>query len=859
MEENDAAENRLGICRASHATATVVPATAEGALATIKHSILAQWFRERFGWPSACQRLAWPRLAAGQSVLVTAPTGSGKTLAALLPIWDALLEHGPRAPALKALYLVPLKALAADVTTRLTTWFAEFAQFSNIPRLMVRQRTGDTSAHARRRLWEQPPDVLVTTPESLDLMLVDPAAKTAFAAVEWVVVDEAHDLASSKRGTGLTVALERLNSLARIRPRRIGLSATCSPAAAVAAWLGGPHHPVHVACAGHDPRFELQIKPLARGDDGHFMAQLLPELETLIRRHATTLVFTNTRGFTEHLAWRLRRHMPDLADKIGIHHGSLDRGNRSRTEEGILNSTLRAVVTSSSLELGIDLGHIDHVALVQPVGGTVRLLQRLGRSGHRPGQLRRGTIFTANPADAMEAVVARAAGETGWLEPLRIPEQPLDVLCQQLLGMSLAGNLTAAAAWELIRGTQPYRNLALGDFAAALSYLAGGVEGTMLPPRVVFADHRLQCIDRRTATMFRRNVGTIVDEFDVTVRGADDRPLGRVGLQFADRLKTGESFLLGGRSVTLQGRKAGELVVSSVSGRPLMTKWAGRLWPTAPAFIERLWSFRCRVRDALLEGPEHAAVLLRQEFGASGEIIRETLALFEAQETVSEIPADHLLVEAWPAEDASAWWYAVHLPMSARAGDGVVQVVARRLGGAPSLPSVSGPLVCCFAHSNEAPLEAACLRLLLLPAGLRDDLRASLASSPLLARRFTEVAHTGMMVLRRPMRTPRRVGGRHWVGERLLPWLRFTDPDSLLVRQAVAETLELEFSLDEIERVLAGFADRPLRLRLLSRPSPFTLAWLPEIDQTPAARAVSLEERLQQWHQEESDLASSVI
>src|SRR5262245_39108755 len=448
-----------------------LPPSAETALAAVAEP-LRRWFGERLGEPTSAQRFAWPAIAAGRHLLLVAPTGTGKTLSAFLPILDRLLT-APVAAGVRCLYVAPLKALVNDVRKTLRRHLRGLREFlpadAFLPRVGL--RTGDTPADRRLRQRHDPPEVLLTTPESLALILAHPSAAEWFGGLRWVVVDEVHALAGNKRGADLSLSLERLTDLAGEDPQRVGLSATCAPLDEVARFLVGAGRAAAVAVAAEEAPLELAVEPLP--ETGRFLSDLIDCLAPELTANRSTLVFANTRGLAERLSWALRRRFPEWDEQIAVHHSALAPERRCRVEHRFKRGRLRAVVSSTSLELGIDVGAGDGVVLVHPPGGVVRLLQRVGRAGHGPGRVRRGLVLTSSAADLLEAAATAAASRSRQCEPLRVPCRPLDVLCQQLLGMAMSGAFTADEAFALARRAHPFRELSRADFDGCLAYLSG--------------------------------------------------------------------------------------------------------------------------------------------------------------------------------------------------------------------------------------------------------------------------------------------------------------------------------------------------------------------------------------------------
>jgi ATP-dependent Lhr-like helicase len=781
-----------------------------------------EWFSRHFPSPTPAQRLAWPALMAGRHVLLVAPTGGGKTFAAFVPVFNDLIRRP--GSGLRCVYVAPLRALCNDVRRNLESALAEVA-----PGLHVAVRTGDTDARERRRLLRQPPEVLLTTPESLGLLLCHPEWRRLLQGVRWLIVDEVHCLAGTKRGADLAVSLERLCRLAEGDPVRLGLSATCEPVAEAARWLGGPDRDVAVAQVPHSAPLSLSYEYLGRDiADKGFLAALLERLTPwLDRDQGTALVFTNVRSLAERLAWLLRRRRPARADAVAVHHSALARETRARVEQDLKAGRLRVVVSSTSLELGIDIGYVDQVILIHPPGGAARLLQRLGRAGHAPGRPRCGLVVVGEPHELLEAAATAGAARLTQLEPLACPRAPLDVLCQQLVGMAVERPHTAWEAYSLLRATHPFRDLGLADFVSCLEYLCGGDGVLHVPARLRWEDGRFLPRNGVVPRIYRMNVGTIAAEEAKPVRLASGLTLGHVGEFFADTLQPGDRFLLGGRCLELTAGDRDGLEVKEAGGRPVFTHWAGGAWDTPQALAERIWWLRVRTREALLEGPEVLLRLLAEEYDMDVPAVEALAAHLQGQEALSEIPASELLVEAVTGPDGECCWYDFHLPLGAAGSAAVARVAAWRLGRGRRVVAVPGCLGFTLLAPAEVELEPETLRRLLDPQGFGDDLLRAVAGGPAAGDRFRQVAETGLMLLRNPLGRRRRVGGRDWAGRRLMNWLRFAAPRFPLLEQTFREVRDEVFDAPSAVRWLRVLSGRPIRLRVLPERSPFAEAWGP--------------------------------
>lgn len=814
-----------------------------------------QWFRRRFGEPTAIQRAAWPCVASGQHILLSAPTGLGKTLAAFLPIVLRLGEEEETSSSLSPLqciYISPLKALSNDIFRTLTAHIEELRSVlpgCRAPKLAV--RSGDSTAAQRRQLRRHPPDILLATPESLAVLLSQPMARHLFAGLRWLVVDEVHALAANKRGADLALSMERLTHLAGGSLQRIGMSATATPLAEAARWLAGDE--CAIACVRDATPLQLTLDPLE--DGGHFLAALVDRLMPELRTHRATLIFTNTRRLAEQLAWALRRNLPEMDSRIAVHHSSLSAERRRRVEEEMKNGQLRAVVSSASLELGIDIGAIDLVALVHPPGDAIRLLQRVGRAGHGPGRVKRGLVLTATDAELLEAAVTAASGQAAQCEPLCIPECPLDVLCQHILGMAAAQPCSAQEMFDLVRRAAPYRQLSRKDFEDCLTYLGvrpsemGEIseEGHWLPPRLRGDFTRFTILDALTSRLLRRNLGAIVADPVYEVRlntDSCDEPLaiGQVDRAFAERLHSGDRFLLDGRCLQVRAvlPEASELEVEEVAGRPMAPRWGGDGWPLSTELARRLYLLRVQAAEALRDGADELMRLLRRDYELNESAAHRLTAFFQRQECISEIPdTQSCLIEA-VSHDGCADYY-VHTPLNRLANDALARLAVHRLvrdrgQTCGSIVADLGFALLVEREPNRDHQRAAqqpllhgggseMLRQILTAANFDADLDAALVGSAAVRQHFQRVAQTGFMLPRQPLGQPRRVGGRDWAARRLFDRVQARNPDFVLLRQALREVRAEMCDAAAAREFLHDLESRPLRCRWLSSPSPFVENW----------------------------------
>ncbi|MEQ9258842.1 MAG: ligase-associated DNA damage response DEXH box helicase [Roseovarius sp.] len=593
--------------------------------------VFTQWFARR-GWQPHPHQLKMLQRKASPAQLLIAPTGGGKTLAGFLPSLIEL-EDGQH-KGLHTLYISPLKALAADIKRNLRRPVEEMG----LP-IRIEDRTGDTASSAKRRQRADPPHILLTTPESLALLTSYEDAHRIFEGVERVIVDEIHALAESKRGDQLMLALSRVQALCP-GLRRVGLSATVEDPSAIARFLARHPDPCEILTAdpGPDPDIAMLETPEAPPWAGGGAAYAIPAVLDEVRRHKTTLIFHNTRAQAEiffHNLWLANEDgLP-----IGIHHGSLDRVQRERVEAAMQAGSLRAVVCTGSLDLGIDWGDVDLVIQVGAPKNVKRLVQRIGRANHSYNTPSKALLVPANRFEVVECHAALEAVRAHDLDGEPRGPGPRDVLCQHILIRACAGAFDADALFEEVVSTGAYATLTREAFDACLAFCATGGyalkaydQWQRLKKR---ADGLWQLRDPRAARLIRMNIGTIQDSDLLKVRMQRSRggkPLGEVEEGFAASLTPGDSFLIGGQIVRYEGLREMVVEVSRERGRnPKVAVFSGTKFATSTQLSQRILALMNGGDWAML--PAHTA---------------DWLAL---QRHVSELPrAGRLLIESFPHE-----------------------------------------------------------------------------------------------------------------------------------------------------------------------------------------------------------------
>jgi len=734
-----------------------------------------EWFTRAFAEPTPAQVQAWPAISAGAHALVSAPTGSGKTLAAFLWALDRFVAEppppDPRERKLRLVYISPLKALGYDVERNLR---APLRGIGADVRVGV--RTGDTPQRERAAMLRHPPDVLITTPESLYLMLTS-QARALFAGTEWVIVDEIHAVAQTKRGAHLAVTLERLAEEAGRDVQRIGLSATQRPLEEVARFLVGPGRDCTVVDAGvrkpldlriHvpvesmvEPDSTLELDPIPGGEATRrsIWPAIYPELLQLVREHRSTLVFVNNRRAAERIALRLndlaRQEAEEHGEEVGeiarAHHGSLAREERVVIEDLLKAGTLPCLVATSSLELGIDMGAVDLVVQVESPKSVTRGLQRIGRAGHGVGEVSRGRIFPKFRADLLEcAVVARRMRE-GLIETTVVPRNPLDVLAQQVVAIAAtAGDEGVAvdALHALVRRTWTYADLELRQLENVLDMLDGrypSQEFGELRPRIVW-DRVAGTIRARSGArqLAIANAGTIPDRGLFSVNLPDGRRVGELDEEMVYEARAGQTFLLGATSWRIEQITRDRVVVTPAPGAPgAVPFWHGEGVGRPRELGEAIGAF-----TRLAVHQDEAT--LQRDYDLDRRAASNLLAFLREQEAATGVvPSDRTLVVERFRDEIGDWRLCVLSPYGGRVHAAWALALSARIRDgygleADAIWSDDGIIV----HLPDADDPPGAELVLVDPEEAEDLVVAELGSSALFGARFRENAARSLLIPR---------------------------------------------------------------------------------------------------------------
>ncbi|UZR29163.1 DEAD/DEAH box helicase [Methylococcus mesophilus] len=647
------------------------------------HPIVGAWFETAIGTPTPAQLRAWAAVQAGRDVLVAAPTGSGKTLAAFLAAIDELVREGEvfgLPDETRILYISPLKALSNDIHKNLQLPLEGIQRMlfeAGRTALAIRSqvRTGDTPATERAAMKRQPPHILVTTPESIYILLTSASGRRMLGSVRTVIVDEIHAVLGSKRGSHLALSLERLERLTGRGLRRIGLSATQRPVEEVARFLTGGRGECIIVDEGHRRRLDLGIElpdfPLEAVLSNEAAGQVYDRMAELVRQHRTTLVFVNTRRMAERLARALAERVGE--DSVTSHHGSLSKEQRLEAETRLKAGELKALVATASLELGIDIGDIDLVCQFGATGTIAAFLQRVGRSGHYAGGLPKGRLFPTSRDDLVDCVALVDALRQGELDRIPIPAQPLDVLAQQIVAMVACEEWGEDELYAAVRGAYPYRELEREAFGALLAMLADGYS-TRRGIRGAYL-HR----DRIHGRLRPRNGalltavtcgGAIPDnaEYRVIVEPSGE-VVGSVDEDFAIESMSGDVFQLGNTSWRVLRLEGGALRVEDAAGiPPSIPFWLGEAPGRSYELSLAVSRLRTRIEDSLEQAaPERVAAGLSAELAlAPGPVEQAVNYLAAAKAVLGVLPTFDTVVFERFFDESGGMQFIIHAPFGSR-------------------------------------------------------------------------------------------------------------------------------------------------------------------------------------------------
>lgn len=823
------------------------------------HPIIARWFLQRFGAPTNAQVRSWPAIVSGADVLIAAPTGSGKTLAAFLSCVDSLLKQalaGELEDRIRVLYVSPLKALSNDVEKNLQQPLVEIAEAALadgllMPEVRVAVRTGDTPARDRQQMLRRPPHILITTPESLYLLLTARRSLDLLRDVQTVILDEIHAVAPNKRGAHLALSLERLEAITRSRPVRIGLSATQRPIETIAGYLvGRGDRPVRIVDEGHRRRMDLAVDvpkdELGAVATNAIWGEIYDRLGTLARQHRSTLVFVNTRRLAErvahHLGERLREDLGPEA--VATHHGSLSRQIRLSAEERLKRGQSRVVVATASLELGIDVGTVDLVCQVGSPRSIALCLQRIGRSGHGIAALPKGRLFATTRDELIECAALIRAIRAGRLDQIKVPPAPLDILAQQIVAAAATRDWHEDDLFDLCRRAFPYRDLDRREFDAVVRMLADGIATRRGRGHAYLHHDRInrRIRARRGARLTAiTSGGAIPDTANYAVLAEPDGTVvGSVDEDFAVESLAGDIILLGNASWRIRGVETGKVRVEDAHGAPpTIPFWRGEAPSRTAELSEEVAALRAEVESRLADQGEPETVAWLQASCGLDRLGAEQIAAYVAagRAVLGTVPTQRTIIAERFFDEGGGMQLVLHAPFGGRINRAWGLALRKRFcvtfDFELQAAATDEGIVISLGERHSFPLEA--VFGFLRAETVREDLGQAILTAPMFAGRWRWNAARALALLRfmNGRRVPPQV--QRMRAEDLLASI-FPDavacqdnrqrpgpiemPDHPLVKEVIRDCLTDAMDVDGLEALLRRIERSEVRCLAVETPAP---------------------------------------
>jgi ATP-dependent Lhr-like helicase len=824
---------------------TYIDATPESVVREILHPLVREWFFKRFAAFSPTQLYGVPTIHARKNVLVSAPTGGTKTLTAFLAIINYLVHLSLKKELenkIYAVYISPLRALSNDIFVNLEQPLNEIKELAKEKGLEMQDiriglRTGDTTVAERAKMARKTPHILVTTPESLAIILTTRVFASNLNSLEFVIIDEIHAMAN-KRGVHLNLTLERLAEASVIDPVRIGLSATIAPLTEIARFLVGPERDCAIAevklMKGMDISLLCPVDDLLATEANDQQKRLYKELDALIDQHRTTLIFTNTRNATEKIIHYLDLHFPGkYAGVIGAHHSSMSKANRFEIENRLRKGELKVVVSSTSLELGIDIGSIDLVVLLRSPKSVARALQRIGRAGHRLHAQPKGAFVVLDRDDLIECGILMKNMIEKKIDRVQIPKNCLDVLSQQIFGMAISKVWNIDALLKVIRKSYCYQSLTKEDFLSVISYLAGDYA---LEDRHVYAkiwyDPVKKEIGKRGAmarVIYMTNIGTIPEEgfIDVVVGsgGRKGESVGSIDESFLERLHRGDVFVLGGAKYQYlfsRGMKA--YVSADVSKQPSVPSWFSEQLPLSFDVAIDITRFRGLVKERINDRAD-CVLFIQNYLHCTETIAKKMYDYFKEQNDFAEIPDEKtILIEKFKTDKEYLLFHTLY-------GRRVNDVLSRAYGFVAAASRNRD--VELGINDNGFFLAAEKLDENKILAGLtsknvEEILKEAIEKTDVLKRRFRHCASRSLMILRNYKGRTKSVGKQQVHSSFLLSAVRTISNEFPILREARREVLEDLMDIHNAKEILKYVETGKIKVKKITTPlvSPFGLTLL---------------------------------
>ena len=813
--------------------------------------LFKKWFFRKFNEFSEPQKYAIYDIHCRNNILISSPTGSGKTLCAFGAILNELIdlsEKNKLEDKVYCVYISPLKALSRDISKNLKEPLEEIEKIAGRKlNLRVGIRTGDTTAAEKAGMLKNPPHVLITTPESLSILLSTKKFIKNLKNVEWCIIDEVHSVAENKRGVHLSLSLERLQ---RYSPGmcRIGLSATVSPLEDIAKFLVGEERNCKVVDVQYIKQLDLKVlsavKDLINTDYNEISKKTYELLDELIQQHKTTLIFTNTRSATEKVVHHLKTKFPKnyyemgenppetISSLIGAHHGSLSKKIRLDLEDNLKKGKLKTVVCSTSLELGIDIGYIDLVILLGSPKSVARALQRQGRSGHQLHATTKGRIVVLDRDDLVECSVLLKSALEKKIDKLQIPNNCLDVLAQQIIGMALEEVWNIEEMLSVIKKSYCYRNLDKKDFMEVISYLAG--EFVSLEDRNIYAkiwyDKESGNIGKRgkmTRVIYMTNIGTIPDQTGVKVK-VKNFEIGSIDENFLEKLKPGDVFVLGGETYTFNFARGMVAQVNPSPGKkPTIPSWYSEMLPLSFDLAMNIQKFRMLMEEKFESKMKKTDItdFLKGYLYVDDNAAEAIFNYFYEQFNFIGIPSSKKIIIEHYIDENDEKYAVFHTLFGRRVNDALSRGLAFAISRVQHKDVMIGISDNGFYVKYEKKVQILPLFKMLKSEKFRKVLEAALEKTEILKRRFRYCAGRSLMILRQYKGRIKRVGRQQVSSMILMSAVKRISNDFPILKEARREVLEDLMDVENAISVLKMIEDGKIEINEINTmiPSPFAL------------------------------------
>ncbi len=808
-------------------------------LIQILNPIVKKWFFSQFKEFSVPQLYGVMPIHSRENILVSAPTGATKTLTGFLSILNELVdssEKGILENKVYAVYVSPLKALSYDIEVNLVRPLKEMEEIAGKELgIRVAVRTGDTTTSERAKMLKHVPHILITTPESLAILLTAPKFREHLKDVEWVVADEVHALAENKRGVHLSLTLERLQRLAS-HTCRVGLSATIAPIEEVAKFLVGNERPCKIVDVQFLKNMDMQVISPVRNlidvDYEYLHNRTYELLDRLIQEHKTTLIFTNTRSATERVVHHLKEKFPqNYSENIGAHHGSLSKIHRHTIENRLRQGKLKAVVCSTSLELGIDIGFIDLVILLGSPKSVARALQRVGRSGHQLHSVTKGRIVVQDRDDLVECAVILKSAIERKIDKIHIPTNCLDVLAQQVHGIALEEMMHIDDIYKLVKKSYCYSKLSRKELGEIVDYLSG--KYISLEDRHIYAkiwyDKDTGMIGKRgrmSRVIHMTNIGTIPEETSVVVK-VGEQPIGTIEEAFLEKLEPNDIFVLGGDTYRFKFARGMTAQVEAVSGRkPTVPSWFSEMLPLSFDLALDIGKFRRLMEERFKakEPKDEIIKFINKYLYVDDNAANSIYEYFSEQYIFAEIPNDRKIVVEHYTEDDQKY-IIFHTLFGRRVNDCLSRAMAFAISRIYHKDVELGINDNGFFIKHRKGVQVTKVFKLLKSEEMKDILNLAIEKTEVLKRRFRHCAMRALMILRSYMGRTKRVGRQQVSSMILLSAVRRISEDFPILKEARREVLEDLMDIDSAVKVVKKVEEGEIKIVEIETqlPSPFAL------------------------------------